>query len=111
MLNEKDETKENCVKDSPKKYKLLGADGKIYLSETPGKFGGNSELKVYGTLKCGSALASIRKYPGVYIQHRVFFADEKTALAAGYRPCGNCLRGKYREYMADAEKYKEKFGL
>jgi methylphosphotriester-DNA--protein-cysteine methyltransferase len=41
----------------------------------------------------------------------VFFADEKTALAAGYRPCGNCLREKYREYMDDPEKYKAKFGL
>jgi methylphosphotriester-DNA--protein-cysteine methyltransferase len=42
---------------------------------------------------------------------RVFFADEKTALAAGFRPCGNCLREKYKEYMADSQKYQKKFGL
>jgi len=94
-----------------KMYKLLGADGKIYESETPGEYGGNGKLKIYGRLDCGSALSSMKRYPGEYQKHRVFFADEKTALAAGYRPCGNCLRKKYQEYMADPEKYREKFGL
>ena len=91
--------------------KLLGADGKIYLSETPGTLGGNGKPKVYGRLDCGSALSAMRRYPGVYQRTRVFFADERAALAAGYRPCGNCLRAKYREYMADPVKYRAKFGL
>lgn len=94
-----------------KMYKLMGADGEIYESETKGALGGNGDLKIYGKLDCGTALASMKKYPGVYQQHRVFFADEKTAPAAGFRPCGNCLRSKYKEYMADPEKYKAKFGL
>lgn len=92
-------------------YKLLGADGKVYLSETPGTLGGNGKAKIYGRLDCSSALSSIRKYPGVYEKNRVFFADERAALAAGYRPCGSCLRAKYREYMADPAKYRAKFGL
>ena len=66
-----------------KMYKLLGADGQIYESETPGEYGGNGKLKIYGRLDCGSALASMKRYPGEYQKHRVFFADEKTALAAG----------------------------
>ncbi len=94
-----------------KMYKLLGSDGIEYLSETPGTFGGNSKLKIYGRLDCSSALSTIRRFPGNYEKSRVFFADEKTALAAGYRPCGNCLREKYKEYIADSQKYKEKFGL
>ena len=94
-----------------KVYKLLGADGKIYESETPGQFGGNGKMKIYGRLDCPSALSTIRRFPGAYEKHRVFFADERTALAAGYRPCGNCLRQKYREYMEDPEKYKAKFNL
>lgn len=94
-----------------KMYKLLGADGKEYLSETPGTFGGNSKQKIYGRLDCPSALSSIKRFSGVYEKTRVFFADEKTALAAGYRPCGNCLREKYREYMEDPQKCREKFGL
>ena len=94
-----------------KTYKLLGADGRIYESELPGEYGGNGKLKIYGRLDCGSALSSMKRYPGEYQKHRVFFADEKTALAAGYRPCGNCLRKKYQEYIADPEKYREKFGL
>jgi methylphosphotriester-DNA--protein-cysteine methyltransferase len=28
----------------------------------------------------------------------VFFADEETAIAAGFRPCGACLRDRYREW-------------
>lgn len=94
-----------------KQYKLLGPDGKQYLSETPGTLGGNGKLKIYGRLDWPSALSTIRRFPGSYEKSRVFFADEKTALAAGFRPCGNCLREKYREYMADPEAYRKKFGL
>ena len=94
-----------------KQYKLLGPDGKQYLSETPGTLGGNGKPKIYGRLDCPSALSTIRRFPGSYEKSRVFFADEKTALAAGFRPCGNCLREKYREYMADPEAYRKKFGL
>ncbi len=92
-------------------FKLLGADGNIYESETKGEFGGNSKQGVYGRMDCGSALSSMRRYPGAYQKSRVFFADEKTALAAGYRPCGNCLRQKYKEYMADPDAYRAKYGL
>ena len=94
-----------------KKYKLMGADGNIYESETPGEFGGNGKLKIYGRLDCPSALSAIRNFPGSYEKSRVFFVDEKTALSAGYRPCGNCLREKYRQYMADPDKYKAQFGV
>ena len=94
-----------------KQYKLLGPDGKQYLSETPGTLGGNGKLKIYGRLDCPSALSTIRRFPGSYEKSRVFFADERTALAAGFRPCGNCLREKYREYMAYPEAYRKKFGL
>jgi methylphosphotriester-DNA--protein-cysteine methyltransferase len=30
----------------------------------------------------------------------VFFADEETAIAAGFRPCGACQREKYRAWKA-----------
>ena len=33
-----------------KLYKLMGADGNIFESETPGLYGGNSKLKIYGRL-------------------------------------------------------------
>jgi methylphosphotriester-DNA--protein-cysteine methyltransferase len=35
---------------------------------------------------------------GVLLVLRVFFANEKDAIAAGYRPCGRCLRDKYNEW-------------
>lgn len=92
-------------------YELLDSEGKTYLSETPGTLGGNRKLKIYGQLNCYSALSTIRRFPGSYEKSRVFFADERTALAAGYRPCGNCMRTQYREYQEDPQKYREKFDL
>ncbi|WP_437737375.1 PD-(D/E)XK nuclease family protein [Sorangium sp. So ce1335] len=78
-----------------KAYWLLGPDGHRYESMTPGTLGGNAKAKIYGRLNCGSALASIRDYGESYTRHRVFFADEDAAIAAGYRPCGNCMRARF----------------
>jgi len=79
-------------------FTLVGADGKPYESAVPGTLGGNRRGKLYGRLDCPSALRAIRQ--GGYVQHRVFFADEETAVAAGYRPCGHCLRRQYRDWLA-----------
>ena len=74
-------------------YKLIGKDGKEYLSEQTGQFGGHRKMKIYGRLDCPSALRHIAA--GQYVPHRVFFADEATALSAGYRPCGVCMKEHY----------------
>lgn len=87
----------------------MDSNGNFYESEIPGQYGGNKKLKIYGRLDCPSALSTIKRFPGSYEKSRVFFADEKTALAAGYRPCGNCLREKYKQYKTDPEKYKAQF--
>jgi methylphosphotriester-DNA--protein-cysteine methyltransferase len=78
-------------------YTLIGADGRPCSSDIKGTLGGNSKLKIYGKLECWSA----RRWVGQgYEQIRVFFADEETAIAAGYRPCGNCMRNEYRTWKA-----------
>jgi hypothetical protein len=79
-------------------YILVGADGEPHESEVPGTLGGNRRGRLYGRLDCPSALRAIRR--GGYVQHRVFFADEATAVAAGYRPCGTCLRADYAAWKA-----------
>jgi methylphosphotriester-DNA--protein-cysteine methyltransferase len=84
-----------------KTYTLLGRDGRPYQSSSPGTLGGHRPTKVYGRLDCPTALRWIAKGP--YVQNRVFFADEDVAIAAGYRPCGHCLRPKYREWRAASE--------
>lgn len=86
-----------------KQYKLLGADGKPYMSDEKGTLGGNSRYKIYGRLDCPSALSTIKRYPGSYEKSRVFFKDEATAIAAGYRPCGRCMREKYKRWKAAME--------
>ena len=84
-----------------KTYTLLGSDGRPYQSPTPGTVGGYRRSKIYGRFDCPSALRAIAQ--GGYVSHRVFFADEDTAVAAGYRPCGTCLRPQYRQWVADKE--------
>jgi methylphosphotriester-DNA--protein-cysteine methyltransferase len=78
-------------------HTLLGADGRPYRSESQGTLGGNSKLRIYGRLDCWSARKALGKG---YEKIRVFFADEATAIAAGYRPCGNCMRAEYRAWKA-----------
>jgi methylphosphotriester-DNA--protein-cysteine methyltransferase len=79
-------------------YRLLTANGDTISSETAGLLGGNRRLKIYGRLDCPSAL---RALPRGYARHRVFFADEATAIAAGYRPCGVCMRAQYRRWKSE----------
>jgi methylphosphotriester-DNA--protein-cysteine methyltransferase len=87
-----------------KTYTLLDEDRRPYQSDVPGTFGGVRRSKIYGRLDCPSALRAIAK--GGYVQQRVFFADEEVAIAAGYRPCGSCLRSKYRLWLAATEARK-----
>jgi methylphosphotriester-DNA--protein-cysteine methyltransferase len=79
-----------------KQYRLIGADGGEFLSPTPGTLGGHRKNKLYGRLDCPSALRWLAK--GHIVKHRVFFADEATAIAAGYRPCAVCMRDEYRRW-------------
>ena len=88
----------NENKVAQKTYTLIGADGKQYHSVVPGKLGGHRKLKIYGRLDCPSALRYIAK--GHYIEHRVFFADEEAAIAAGYRPCGVCMKEAYKKWKS-----------
>lgn len=50
-------------------------------------FAGNRRLRIYGRLRCSSGRQLKRA-------NRVFFADEAEAVAAGYRPCGHCIRSQ-----------------
>ena len=77
---------------------MLGADRRPYRSTVPGRFGGHRKSRIYGRLNCASALRAIAA--GGYVTQRVFFADERTALAAGYRPCAVCLPGAYAAWKA-----------
>jgi methylphosphotriester-DNA--protein-cysteine methyltransferase len=77
-------------------YRLLGVDGLAYPSTVPGAIGGHRRSRIYGRLDCPSALRWLAR--GHYARHRVFFADEATARAAGYRPCAVCLPEAYRAW-------------
>ena len=79
-------------------YRLVGADGVEYESPTKGTLGGHRKNKIYGTLDCAGAARWIAK--GHYVKQRVFFADEATAIAAGYRPCAGCVPEKYAAWKA-----------
>jgi hypothetical protein len=85
-------------------WRLLGADGDVFQSAVPGTLGGNAKGHIYGRLDCPSALRAVRQ--GGYIEHRVFFLDAPTAVRAGYRPCGTCLREDYRRWRDDPEAFR-----
>jgi Metal binding domain of Ada len=79
-----------------RQYVLLGADRHPYTSLAPGALGGHRGTRIYGRLDCPSALRAIAR--GGYVKNRVFFADEATAVAAGYRPCATCLPEQFRAW-------------
>lgn len=83
----------------PATWLLVGADGRPLASPIPGTLGGHRRTKVYGRLDCPTALRHLAK--GQYADHRVFFADQATAVAAGYRPCASCLPDAYRRWKAE----------
>jgi methylphosphotriester-DNA--protein-cysteine methyltransferase len=86
-----------------KTYRLLGADGRAYDSPAKGLLGGNRRGKLYGRLDCPSALRAVKRGQ-TYARHRVFFADETTAIAAGFRPCAVCMRAAYDRWKAQSKR-------
>ena len=84
-----------CTRIEPreKTYTLIGRDSQPYESPAPGTLGGHRAGRIYGRLDCPNARRWIAR--GHYIKQRVFFADEETARAAGYRPCAVCLPEAY----------------
>jgi len=56
------------------------------------RFGGNRKLKIYGTLSCTSGKKMKR-------ENRVFFSSEQEAQQNNYRPCGHCMKQKYKEWI------------
>ena len=82
------------IQPAGRRYRLTALDGGTYESDVPGKLGGNRLARIYGRLECPAAIGAL---PG-YAAHRVFFADEAAAIAAGYRPCGCCLRERHRRW-------------
>ena len=77
-------------------FLLVGPDGMLYNSYIKGTLGGHKKLKIYGKLDCPSALRWLKR--GHYVENRVFFFNEDDAVAAGYRPCAVCFKGKYKEW-------------
>jgi len=63
---------------------------KILIKNKEICFAGNRRLKIYGSLNCKSG-KRMKK------ENRVFFKLENDALKNGFRPCGNCLKEKYKK--------------
>jgi len=82
-------------------WTLLGPDRRPYQGGLPGTLGGHRGSRIYGRLDCPGALRAIAR--GGYVRHRVFFADEPAAIAAGYRPCWLCLREAYVAWKSGQE--------
>jgi hypothetical protein len=92
-----------------RRWRLLGADGVLHESDTPGTLGGHRRQRIYGRLDCPAALRAMASggTHSVYAAQRVFFADEAAARAAGYRPCAVCLRAQYLAWKAGRKNAEE----
>lgn len=77
-------------------FTLTDTQGRPYESELPGTLGGHRGNRVYGRLDCAGARRWLAR--GHYVSQRVFFADEETAVAAGYRPCAGCMPAQYASW-------------
>lgn len=55
------------------------------------QFAGNKKLRIYGRLDCSSGKRMKKA-------NRVFFQDQEEAIAAGFRPCGHCMRREYNSW-------------
>ena len=77
-------------------WTLIGSDGRPFESERPGTLGGHRRTRIYGRLDCPGAARAIAS--GGYVTNRVFFLDQESAVAAGYRPCAVCVPAEYRRW-------------
>jgi methylphosphotriester-DNA--protein-cysteine methyltransferase len=81
-----------------KVWTLIGPDGQPYESRVKGTLGGHRRNRIYGRLDCPTALRWVAA--GTYTTNRVFFLDETSAVAAGYRPCARCMPTEYHRWKA-----------
>lgn len=79
-----------------RRWRLMGAAGQVFSSAIPGTLGGHRGTRIYGHLGCPAALRAIAR--GGYVTQRVFFLDEASAVAAGYRPCAVCMPQRYADW-------------
>ena len=52
---------------------------------------GNRKLKIYGLLSCPAGKR-------MHKENRLFFETKKNALENDYRPCGHCMKEKYKNW-------------
>ena len=71
--------------------KITDTDLHLKIKHKSIVLGGNSNLKIYGTLRCKSGKRMKKA-------NRVFFSSENEALEMGYRPCGNCMKSAYQTW-------------
>jgi hypothetical protein len=89
--------------DGPSRtWLLVGADGRTFRSPSPGTLGGHRRSRIFGRLDCPSARRALDR--GGYVRQRVFFADDATAVTAGYRPCAVCLPDAYAVWKGARER-------
>ena len=76
---------------------ISDSDLRRKIKQTEICFGGNTKLKIYGTLQCKSGKRLKRK-------NRIFFSSESEARENGFRPCGHCMKTEYKKWIYSTTK-------
>ena len=79
-----------------KLYTLTNEHNQEYQTTERGTVYGCKSTKIYGCRNCPAPKHAI----GMGTYKGVFFKDELTAIKAGYRPCGTCLKAKFNIWKA-----------
>lgn len=98
-------------------YRVVGEDGvereSTVRAEIVGIRWSGPDKPIYGSLEgCAPAKRALKRCdehpdtPCPIRERRVFLANERAAVAAGFRPCGRCFPADYREWKADPEAFR-----
>lgn len=86
----------NIMVETQKLYKLIDENGEAYLSRGKERSAVTEKTKsIAWVLASMSQYIACGKYGERVYQHRVFFANRATAVAAGFAQ-GNCMRERCR---------------
>ncbi len=72
-------------------YTIIDNDLRKQIKEKAICFAGNNNLKIYGLLQCTTGKRLKRT-------NRVFFVTETEAVENGFRPCGHCMKNRYKKW-------------
>lgn len=95
-------------------YRVINARGEeITISKKPEiagvytKQAGKDAVGIYGKVYGCPTVESFKRRGILRKQNRIRFENEKAAVANKFRPCGSCMREKFKQWKANPEEFRQ----